>query len=282
MIAVIGGLGAAVLWAVSNLSSSRSTRMIGAASVLSWVMLVGLVLNLGLIAVTRAPISLDGSTTFWMAVAGFGNAVGLLLLLASLSLGKVGLATSITSTEGAVAAAFSVIAGEHLGIASYGLLLLVVSGVVLVTATADPDPVPGERKAKAALLAVAAALTSGAAIYATGHISGDVSLAWVLLPPRLVGVALLAVPLAVTGRLRLTREALPYVVATGTAEISGWLCYALGARDSIAVAAVLSSLFAAMATVGAFFLFRERLTRHQVTGVAIITLAVASLTATTA
>jgi drug/metabolite transporter (DMT)-like permease len=279
---VIGGLGAAVLWAISNLSSSRSTRMIGAASVLSWVMVVGLVLNLGLIAVTRAPISLDASTTWWMVVAGFGNAFGLLLLLAALSLGKVGLATSITSTEGAVGATLSVIAGEHLGIASYGLLLLIVGGVVLVTSTADPDPVPGERKTKAALLAVGAALISGAAIYATGHISSDVALPWVLLPPRLVGVALLAVPLAVTGRLRLTREALPYVVATGAAEITGWLCYALGARDSIAVAAVLSSLFAAMATVGAFFLFRERLTRHQVIGVAIITVAVASLTATTA
>jgi len=280
--AVVGGLGAALLWAVSNLSSSRSTRMIGAASVLSWVMVVGLVLNLGLIGVTRAPISLDASTTVWMAVAGFGNACGLLLLLASLSLGKVGLATSITSTEGAVAATLSVIAGEHLGVASYGLLALVVGGVVLVTSTADPDPVPGERRAKAALLAVGAAVLSGAAIYATGHISGDVSLAWVLLPPRLVGVVLIAVPLAVTGRLRLTREVLPYVVATGAAEIAGWLCYAVGARDSIAVAAVLSSLFAATATVGAFFLFRERLTRHQVIGVAIITAAVATLAATTA
>jgi drug/metabolite transporter (DMT)-like permease len=245
-------------------------------------MVVGLVLDLGLIAVTRAPIHLDRSTTIWMLVAGFGTAVGLLLLLASLSVGKVGLATMVTSTEGAVAATLSIIAGEQLGASAYVLLVIIVGGVLLVTSTAEPDPLPGERRARAAVLAVGAALTSGASIYATGHISSQVALPWLLLPPRLVGVVLLAVPLGVTGRLRLTRRAVPYVVATGFAEIAGWLCFALGARDSIAVAAVLSSLFAAMATVGAFFLFGERLTRHQMVGVAVITLAVASLTATTA
>jgi len=217
-----------------------------------------------------------------MLVAGVGNAVGLLLLLASLSLGKVGLATSVTSTEGAVAATLSVAAGEHLGAGSYALLVIIVGGVLLVTSTPDPDPVPGERRARAAVLAVGAALMSGASIYATGHISCEVPLPWVLLPPRLVGVVVFAVPLLLTGRLRLTQPAVPYVVATGAAEITGLLCYALGARESIAVAAVLSSLFAAMATVGAFFLFGERLTRHQVVGVAVITAAVAALTAVTA
>jgi drug/metabolite transporter (DMT)-like permease len=280
MIAVLGGLGAAVLWALSNLSSSRSTRMIGATSVLSWVMIVSLVLNLGAIAVTRTPITLDSSTAWWMAVAGFGNAFGLLLLLAALSMGKVGLATSITSTEGAIAAVYSVLAGEVLPAIAYALLVVIVGGVVLVTSASDPDPLPGDRKARAAVLAVCAALLSGASIYATGHISDSVALVWVLLPPRIIGVVVLAVPLALVGRLRLTRQALPYVVATGVAELAGWGSYAFGARDSIAIAAVLSSLFAALATIGAYFLFHERLTRHQVIGIAVITLGVATLTAT--
>jgi drug/metabolite transporter (DMT)-like permease len=282
VIAVLGGLGAAILWALSNLSSSRSTRMIGAASVLSWVMVVSLVLNVGAIAVTRTPIHLDAATAWWMVVAGLGNAFGLLLLLAALSMGKVGLATSITSTEGAIAAVYSVLAGEQLPALAYVLLVVIVVGVVLVTSAADPDPLPGDRRTRAAALAVGAALLSGASIYATGHISDSVALVWVLLPPRIVGVVLLALPLAVVGRLRLTREAIPYVVATGVAELAGWCSYAFGARDSIAVAAVLSSLFAALATVGAFVLFRERLTRHQIFGIAVITVGVATLTATLA
>lgn len=282
MIAVLGGLGAAVLWALSNLSSSRSTRMIGATSVLSWVMVVSLVLNLGAIAITRTPIQLDASTAWWMAAAGFGNAFGLLLLMAALSMGKVGLVTSIASTEGAIAAVYSVLAGEVLPAIAYVLLAGVVAGVILVTSASDHDPVPGNRKTRAAGLALCSALLSGTSIYATGHISDSVALVWVLLPPRLVGVVVLAVPLAVIGKLRLTRQAIPYVVATGVAELAGWCSYAFGARDSIAIAAVLSSLFAAVATVGAYFLFHERLTRHQIVGIAVITVGVATLTATLA
>ena len=133
MVAVVGGLGAAVFWAISNLSSARSTRMIGAASVLSWVMVVGLALNIGAIAVTRAPIDVDAHSLMWMAMAGFGNALGLLLLLGALSLGKVGPATSITSTEGAVAATFSVLAGEQLPALAYVALLVIVVGVLILT-----------------------------------------------------------------------------------------------------------------------------------------------------
>ena len=62
LIAVAGGLGAALMWAVSNLASSRSTRMIGSGSVLAWVMAVGLVLDVGAIVLTRAPFTVDGPT----------------------------------------------------------------------------------------------------------------------------------------------------------------------------------------------------------------------------
>jgi len=43
MIAVIGGLGAAVLWATATLCSSRSSRMLGSRVVLGWIMIVGVV-----------------------------------------------------------------------------------------------------------------------------------------------------------------------------------------------------------------------------------------------
>ena len=39
--AILGGLGAALAWAVTLLCTSRATRMIGSGSVLAWVMLAG-------------------------------------------------------------------------------------------------------------------------------------------------------------------------------------------------------------------------------------------------
>ena len=69
------------------------------------------------------------------------------------------------------------------------------------------------------------------------------------------------VPLAVTGRLR-DAQAAPLVLAW-CAEVAGLVAFTIGARHGIAVAGVLGSQFAAIATVAAFFQFRERLGRVQ-------------------
>ena len=43
VIAILGGLGAALSWAVTALTAARSSRLIGSSSTLAWVMLTGLV-----------------------------------------------------------------------------------------------------------------------------------------------------------------------------------------------------------------------------------------------
>ena len=104
----------------------------------------------------------------------------------------------------------------------------------------------------------------------------------VVLPPRAAGVLLVAVPLALGSRLQLTRRALPLIVASGLAEVAGFAAYAVGARHGIAISAVLASQFAAVAAVGAYLLFGERLGRVQLVGVAMIVAGVAALSGLTA
>jgi drug/metabolite transporter (DMT)-like permease len=67
------------------------------------------------------------------------------------------------------------------------------------------------------------------------------------------------------------------VVVTGLAEVAGFALYAVGAQHGIAIAAVLASQFAALAAIGAVVLYRERLTRAQAVGIALIAVAVAAL-----
>ncbi|HEX7471686.1 MAG TPA: hypothetical protein VF323_01285, partial [Candidatus Limnocylindrales bacterium] len=59
MISVVGGLGAALLWAVATIASSRSTRVIGSWSAVAWVMLVGLAVVVPGVALTGVPSGLD-------------------------------------------------------------------------------------------------------------------------------------------------------------------------------------------------------------------------------
>ena len=279
MTAILGGLGAALMFSVGTLCSSRSSRMIGPWSVLAWVMAFGLVLNLGMIAVVGGPGHLDAGLVGWMVAAGVGNVVGLLLSYSALRHGKVGLVAPITSTEGAIAAVIAVIHGESLGTASAVLLVLIVTGVVLAGLAPEELPVEGERKVYAVLLASAAAVAFGISLYATGHLSSRLPLPWVLLPPRLIGVVAITVPLAATRRLRLTRRALPLVLAGGVSEVVGFSSYTWGARGSIAVAAVLVSQFAAISGIAAYVLFRERLSRLQIGGVSVIIIGVSVLSA---
>ena len=277
MIALLGGLGAALAWGAGTFCSARSSRIIGAWSVVAWVMLFGLLANLVVIAVGPRPGSLGTADITWMLVSGLGNAAGLLLEYSALRRGKVGIVTPVTSTEGAIAAVLAVAVGEALGLASAGLLAIVALGVVLAGA-APEEASPERRKSGAFWLAALAALSFGIGIFATGHLSASLPVGWAVLPPRLVGVAAVTIPLAMSRRLKLSRSALPLVVFTGIAEVLGFVCFAVGARDSVAVAAVLGSQFAAVASMAAFLFLRERLTRLQLTGVVLILAGVAALT----
>ena len=276
MIALLGGLGAALAWGAGTFCSARSSRIIGAASVVAWVMLIGLVANLAVIAIGPAPGPLGATDIAWMLVAGFGNVVGLLLEYTALRRGKVGIVTPVTSTEGAIAALLAVAAGEALGVAQAGLLALVTLGIVLAGVAPD-ESTPDQRTSTGFWLAALAAICFGIGTFATGHLSASLPAGWAVLPPRLVGVAILTIPLALTRRLRLARSAVPLVLFTGLAEVLGFVCYAVGARHSVAIAAVLGSQFAVVASAAAYLFVRERLTRLQLAGVVVIVAGVAAL-----
>jgi hypothetical protein len=214
---------------------------------------------------------------------GLGNGAGLVLDLRALRLAPVGIVATIASTEGALAAAFDVVAGRPLSLPLAVALGIVALGVVLTTI------VPGEAEAleqptilPAVILATGAAALFGLGLFATGRVGHQVPVVWALLPARLVVVLAVSVPLALRGRLTVSRRVVPLVVAAGFAEVIGFGAYAIGARDSVPIAAVLSSQFAAIALIAGWFLFRERISRIQMAGVALVIAGVAAVVLVTA
>jgi drug/metabolite transporter (DMT)-like permease len=250
--------------------------MIGSASVVAWMMLIGLVVVLPVVPVSGAS-GLGWSKAPWLLLSGFGNVVGMLLVYAALRVERVGLVAPITSTEGGIAALIAAAAGETIGGGTGAALAAVAVGVVLAGIVRESDLHPHSRRG--VLLSLTAACLFGAGLYATARVGRELPLIWAVLPARAVGVAVVAVPLVLGSRLRLTRQALPLVLCSGLAEVGGFASYAVGARHGIAVAAVLTAQFAALAAVGGYLLFGERLNRVQVAGVAIIVAGVAALTA---
>jgi hypothetical protein len=76
VIAVLGGLVAACMFATATLCSSRSSRMIGAGPLLSWVMLVGLLITAPIAIAGGVPDELDADALVWLAMSGAGTSSG--------------------------------------------------------------------------------------------------------------------------------------------------------------------------------------------------------------
>jgi len=290
--AIVGGLLTAVLWASTLLGSARAARLIGAWSTLGWVMLIGLAVTVPLIALTGSGVDLTPTYGGQLAVAGIANTGGLLLGYMALRRGKVAVVGPIVSTEGAIGALLAIAAGDALTATAGVLLALVAVGVVFasfehpsdrIVADGDTRPNPDETGRSAAVtaaLAVGAALLFGVNLFVTSRIATALPLAWSILPARLAGFVLVSVPLIAMGRLRMRREAAPFVVLVGFAEVAGIATFALGARDSAPITSVMASQFAGIAAIAAFILFGERLGRVQVVGVVVIAVGVALLAAT--
>jgi drug/metabolite transporter (DMT)-like permease len=278
VLAIVGGLVAALMWGTATVSSSRASRTVGATATLSGVMLVGFAVAAPLALASGRPTGLTSANLAWLAIAGTGNVLGLLLEYRGLRIGKVGVVAAIASTEGALAAVLAIASGEHVTAATAVLLGIIALGVVLASIAPDEPGAPRERRvAAAAAYGVGAAASFGVSLYATGRVGAVVAVPWVLVAARVVGVVALAIPAALSGRLRLERSVAPLVVLSGLCELGGFAAFTFGARHGIAVTAVLASQFAAVAAIAAYYVFHERLARVQFAGVATIVVGVAVL-----
>ncbi|NQW71380.1 MAG: EamA family transporter [Actinobacteria bacterium] len=275
---IVFGLLTAMFFAAGTLASSRLVRMIGPLSAISGMMLVGLVIITPMIFISGVPEKLNATNAIWLIVGGLGNLCGLLLAYTALRIGKVGVVAPILCTEGAIAATISGLAGESIAPIVIFLLLVIVGGVVLTAIAPDPVPIENEQPLKAALIATTGAVIFGIGLFATGNISGELPLEWILLPARIVTLICIAIPLLVLRKFRMTRPAAPLILLAGVAEIFGYAAYTTGAAKSVAITAVLASLFAPISAVAAYLLFRERLGRQQVVAVVIIVTGVVTLT----
>jgi drug/metabolite transporter (DMT)-like permease len=100
VIAIIGGLGAAAMWATATLCSSRSSRMLGSRVVLAWVMIVGVAVGLPIAIASPGPATVEPSTLALLGLAGVCYVVGLQLTYAALHIGKVSIVAPIVLRKG--------------------------------------------------------------------------------------------------------------------------------------------------------------------------------------
>jgi drug/metabolite transporter (DMT)-like permease len=280
MIPVVAGLVTALAWALATVAAARASRVLGPWSTTALVVFVGLLATLPLLAFDTSGEAVATEDIAWLVLGGLGYATGMVLNYAALSGGKVPVTAPIVSTEGAIAATIAVLSGEAATPLLGAMLALVAIGIFVVAMQpgGGADSLSGSG-ARFVGFAVAAALIFGLGLYASGRASEGVPASWVVAAGRIAGVVLVTLPLVLARRLRFRAELLPFIVFAGVAEVAGVYTYAWGARESIAVTAVLSSQFAVMAALIAHAM-GERISSRQWLGVGAVTVGVVVITLT--
>jgi len=265
VIAVVGGLVAAVCWAASALCARRSARIVGPQAAVAWVMLIGLVPLTPAALLVGTPERLDASSASWAVVGGLGAVVGLVAMYAAFREGKVGVVAPIIAAEGAIAAVIAIAFGERLGLIAGVVLCVIVLGIVLTSVSPDVDR--RSRTSSGATFAILAAFCFGASLYGIGRAGDDLGAVWTLLVIRLVALVALVVPLLALRRLRWDRSAAPFLLASAVLEIAGGSAFILGSDDGIAITSVVASQNATFIVAAGYVFLGERLGRAQAIGV---------------
>jgi drug/metabolite transporter (DMT)-like permease len=275
VIPILGGLGAALCWGASTVVASRSTRILGSQQALAYVMLLGFGALVLLAPVNGLPAHAGSHPWAWALLAGAGSAAGLSMMYRALRLGKVGVVAPIASTEGAIAAVISIALGEKLTAGVAVSLCVVACGVVLVTMRGRASDV----HLRPSLYALGASCLFGVNLVASSRAGDALGPLWTILVARIVGVSLIALPLILRGSLRRPGRAWWMVAFSAAAEVIGFTFYVIGSHDGVAIPAVLGSQFAAVATIGSFVIFGERIAPRQIAGATVIVIGVSALAA---
>jgi DME family drug/metabolite transporter len=277
VIAILGGLGAAVCWTVTGVFAQRASRAIGELSTFAWA-------TVGSFCIVVAPATIAiltstprVATIVALVLSGVLNVVGLTAQFGALRRGPVSVVVPISSAEGAIAAVIAAASGSSLRPAGYYALGALLVGVLITAGSQwSGDGDSGADLAPVGL-AVVAALCFGAGIFLLGTSGRHAPLELAVAAPSVMGVVLVSLPMAANRRLAAPRKSGMWLMGVAIAEIVGFVSYVLGARDSIPIAAVLSAQYATISVLIGVTLLRERLKPAQVVGLVLTIGAVAVL-----
>jgi drug/metabolite transporter (DMT)-like permease len=258
---------AALVYGAGDFLGGLASRRTATVSVVVWSQGLGLLLLaivLPQFGGHPAPSDLG-----WGALCGVAGAAAIALLYRGLAIGTMGVVSPLSAVLGAaIPLVFGIaVRGERPAWLAYAGIAAALVAVVCVSAASDAE----QFGARSGILEGAlAGVAFGVFFIALAQTRADAGL-YPLLAARVTSVVVLAAGGLVFGgpaQVRVTRPALPLVLACGTLDMSANILYVIAAHSGmLAIVAVLTSLYPA-ATVGlAAIVLRERLNRLQWTGV---------------
>jgi drug/metabolite transporter (DMT)-like permease len=144
-----------------------------------------------------------------------------------------------------------------------------------------PVPAGHGHPLQAGLLATLSAVLFGFSLFAGARAAEGGPELWLPAGSRTFGTVLIALPLLAWGRLPPPGRFLRYTFYSALAQSTGYLAFLIAADSSgVSVPAVLASQASVVGMVFSFLVFRERLSRIQLAGIATLLVGVVLIAAT--
>jgi drug/metabolite transporter (DMT)-like permease len=264
------GLASALSWGAGDFSGGLAAKRSPVLAVVAFGQATGFALVVAL-ALMRGEPPPAASALAWAAGAGASGAVGLAALYRGLAVGRMGLVAPVSAV---LCAGIPVLWGAHAEglpgpakLAGFGLALV---GIWLLAGLAGADL--GRRGLGLALLA-GCGFGGFLVLMARGAHGGTY---WPLAAARGSSLLLaLAAALASRQPWRPALQALPLVLLSGALDAGGNAFFVRASQTGrLDVAAILSSMYPATTVLLAALLLRERASRPQVAGIAVVLAAI--------
>jgi len=214
------------------------------------------------------------------ALAGLAEAIGIAALYRGLAMGKMSIVAAVAAASPIVPVVVSALTGEVPGPVQWAGIALAVSGVSMLAlgSSREDEPEGASRPAVGIFFGLLTALGLGSFLLAMDEAASE-SVQWALITARVVSTCIFASALVLV-----RPQGDPALRDWGAMILIGLLILAADSLYAVAttlgvlsVIAVLSSLYPVVTILLARFHLGERLTRGQVTGIAVVLAGAAAL-----
>ena len=267
---VLLGLTAALLWGVADFLTPQATRRIGSMHTMFYFESIGLCATILLLVLW--PQTPTAGVEIWLLMFGVGlmNVAGTVVLYRAFRVGTVALVAPIASGYSVITALLALLAGERPDLLPLLGAALLVSGVVVVARTHPA----GTGTGRAGLPeAVAAAAIYGVLYWLLKYVTPALGPLWPVLVVRVMKTtaALVVLRRRRTPPARLSWPTAALMIAAAISGTLGYTAYNTGVATSYtSIVTTIASLSSVVTVVLAWAILRERLTRGQWVGVAVI------------